>query len=298
MNNGQEYNEHPACKICSVKAGRLGSKKGKLTGRTFNLFRCPNCNFVFVGNPWLDYEEIYSESYYKGLGVDGSVDYVFELENPDETIRRYEWRGIVEVIRSCIPLERNTRWLDFGCGNGGLVRFGKERVNCSISGYETGWIRGEAIKHGISILNNCELELLSGTFDVITAIEVLEHLPDPLCELKRIRSLLKPGGLFFYTTGNAAAFRDRLLNWSYVLPEVHTSFFEPKTLAIALRAAGFRADFRGTMSGYQDIIRFKTLKSLGCRRVSLWEKCLPWRLCTDMLNWRLQVTAHPIGWAE
>ena len=61
----------------------------------------------------------------------------------------------------------------------------------------------------------------------MTAIEVLEHTLDPLAELRRIRALLRPGGLLLLTTGNAAPFASRLTQWPYVIPEIHVSFFEP-----------------------------------------------------------------------
>ena len=165
-------------------------------------------------------------------------------------------------------------------------------------GYEEGWIRNEALKYEIPVISQATLNSSFATFDVITAIEVLEHLADPLAELKKIRSLLKPGGLFFFTTGNAAPHRKDLFDWSYMLPEVHISFFEPVTLARALKCAGFRPEFPGLLPGYEDIIHFKVLKSLGCRRRTLWEELLPWKFLSPIVNWRVQAAAHPIGWAE
>ena len=50
-------------------------------------------------------------------------------------------------------------------------------------------------------------------------------------------------GLLFLTTRNAAPFRKRLSSWRYVVPDVHVSFFEPTTLAVALEVAGFIMNF-------------------------------------------------------
>ena len=75
---------------------------------------------------------------------------------------------------------------------------------------------------------------------MVTAIEVIEHTLDPLAELRTIRGLLRPGGLLFLTTGNAAPFASDLLRWSYIVPEIHVSFFEPDTLERALVKCGFR----------------------------------------------------------
>ena len=62
--------------------------------------------------------------------------------------------------------------------------------------------------------------------------------------------------------GQRRALPDRLPFWRYVTPDVHISFFEPETLARALRTAGFEPGFPGFGPGWADIIRFKTLKSL------------------------------------
>jgi SAM-dependent methyltransferase len=147
------------------------------------------------------------------------------------------------------------------------------------------------------LIGESQLEGASGGFDVVTAIEVLEHLVDPLTELAQIRRLLKAGGLFLYTTGNAAPHSDHLDRWPYVIPEIHVSFFEPRTLELALRKSGFAADFRGFLPGFEDVIRFKILKNLGRKRRSPLEALVPWKVLSKVVDRRLGVTAHPIGWA-
>jgi SAM-dependent methyltransferase len=258
------------CKICSSQAVLVGVKRGKLKKETeFTLFQCDECGFAFIGNPWTDYEEIYCENYYRGRGADPLVDYVFEMESPDRTIRKYEWQGILTAVQSCVTLTPETRWLDFGCGNGGLVRYCRERKKCAVFGYEQGWIRDRAVTAGVPILSSDELRSLAGSFDIVTAIEVLEHIPDPLVELRRIRSLLKPSGLFFFTTMNTAPFRKNLIALPYVLPEIHVSFYEPQTVSVALKLAGFKPEFRGFIPGYEEIIRFKVLKNCKIRTTSM-----------------------------
>jgi SAM-dependent methyltransferase len=224
------------------------------------------------------------------------VDYVFELDHPGSTIRQAEWRGILEAVASLRRVDSSTRWLDYGCGNGGLVRFLRESGLPGTAGYETGWIASRARSHGLPLLSAAELASAAGKFDVVSAIEVLEHVVDPLEALRSMRRLLKTGGLLFLTTGNAAA-HPHLVRWGYVQPEIHVSFFEPRTLERALSLAGFRPERRGFLPGFDKIIRFKVLKQLGLRKQRRLYDALPWTLISRVVDARLAVTAHPIGWA-
>lgn len=285
------------CKICDGAAARLGSKKGASKREPFQLWHCPVCHYSFVSNPWTDYQEIYTEAYYRGKGVDPMVDYLFELEEPLRSVRLYEWRGILARVASLIDLKAETRWLDFGCGNGGLVRYCAQNRDMHVFGHEQGWIKEKAASYGIPFLDSAQLDALEGTFDVVTAIEVIEHVTDPLDVLGRIRRLLRPGGLFFFTTGNAKPFRKKLLSWSYFVPEIHISLYEPETLGRALTLAGFRPEFVGFGPGHADIIKFKVLKNLGIRRISPLQRFIPWGFLSRLVDLKYGTTAHPIAWA-
>jgi cyclopropane fatty-acyl-phospholipid synthase-like methyltransferase len=140
------------------------------------------------------YAAIYSAEYYAGRGVDSLVDYLFELERPRATIRQHEWASILQVIQFLTVLGPGTQWLDFGCGNGGLVRYVRANSPCAIVGFEEGWIRDKAVARGIPIIDRVQLDAYVQTFDIVTAIEVLEHVIDPLAALTSIRRMLKPGG--------------------------------------------------------------------------------------------------------
>ena len=285
------------CKICGAAAFFIGAKTGRYEKRSFHFYRCGNCGYLFIADPWTDYPAIYSEAYYRGKGADPYVDYVFELEHPGQTVRRYEWRGLVAAVDALLPLTPQTRWLDFGCGNGGLVRYARAHARCAIEGHEQGWITDAVKAAGLPLLSDDDLRQNVGAYDVVTAIEVLEHVTDPMEVLRLIRSLLRPGGLFFFTTGNLKPQLHAPLKWPYTLPEVHVSFYEPRTLDRALRQAGFRTEFRGFAPGFTDIIRFKILKTLGVRCVNGWERLLPWSLLSRLADRRAGVTGHPVGWA-
>jgi hypothetical protein len=77
---------------------------------------------------------------------------------------------------------------------------------------------------------------------VVTLIDVLEHMEDPLAALTYIRGLLGDGGLAFIFTGAADSFPFRLLGndyWYSSLPE-HVSFFTRRWFEYAAQKTGMR----------------------------------------------------------
>jgi 2-polyprenyl-3-methyl-5-hydroxy-6-metoxy-1,4-benzoquinol methylase len=286
------------CRICDGATEVVGQKHGSFARRDFTLRRCVECRFAFVDHPWLDFAKIYDDDYYRGRGADPLVDYRFELTTPARTVRRYEWAGVVDVVRRLTTVDERTRWLDFGCGSGGLVRHAREVLKCDAVGFEEGAIASAARASGIPVLDAAALASRAGSFDVVTAIEVLEHVVDPLETLTKVRRLLRPGGLFFYTTGNARPFRDRLLEWRYFVPEIHISLYEPESMEQALIRTGFQPQFPGRVRGWDKIIAFKVLKNLGAKTLSPLDRIVPWRLASAVVGRRFGIYDFPVGWAS
>jgi 2-polyprenyl-3-methyl-5-hydroxy-6-metoxy-1,4-benzoquinol methylase len=77
--------------------------------------------------------------------------------------------------------------LDVGCGEGALVqrfarRLGSRRVvgvDLQEDSLQAGWSRHEAPNLEYRTLDGGELPFAAGEFDMVSAIEVLEHVPDP-----------------------------------------------------------------------------------------------------------------------
>jgi SAM-dependent methyltransferase len=288
--------EPPRCPICRAATSDAGVARGRVVPGPYRLVRCGACGFARVVDP-PDPAQVYTDAYYRGDGADPLVDYAFEADNPGRTVRGYEWRGIAARVAALAPLDRSTRWLDAGCGTGGLVRYLRACVGCDAVGHEEGWALARLRERGVPALGDADLDAAAGGFDVVTAIEVIEHVPEPMPFLRRMREMLRPGGLLFLTTGNAAAHRGELADWSYVIPEIHVSFFEPRTLAHAMTAAGFRPRTTRFGPGHADIIRFKVLKNLRVRTRSRWEGALPWTAIARAADRRHGVSAHPVGYA-
>lgn len=78
--------------------------------------------------------------------------------------------------------------------------------------------------------------------DVSVAIDVLEHVHDPMMYLKKISSITKKKGKIFLTFPNSQSFKSIILKdkWSMVEPFAHLNFFSKTSTTIMLKKAKFK----------------------------------------------------------
>jgi 2-polyprenyl-6-hydroxyphenyl methylase/3-demethylubiquinone-9 3-methyltransferase len=88
----------------------------------------------------------------------------------------------------------------------------------------------------------------AGEFDVVTCMELLEHVPDPASTVGACARLAKPGGQVFFSTinRNPKAYLLAVIGAEYVLGLLpkgthdYARFVKPSELAQSCRAAGLR----------------------------------------------------------
>lgn len=198
---------------------------------------CCDCNFMFM-NPRLSNKylsNLYSEDYYSG-----SANFSYHDERAIEKFSNYVWNARLKNIHKFI---KNGNLLDIGAAFGGFLKAAKKYYNPY--GIELSKYAGRHAKNIFS--KNIHIGTLENhpfkneQFSVITMIELLEHLPDPLSALKKCYKLLKPGGLLVIQTANMDGLQARKEKdkYHYFLPG-HVSYFTEKNLVSSLIKVGFK----------------------------------------------------------
>ncbi|WFN36788.1 class I SAM-dependent methyltransferase [Methanomicrobium antiquum] len=273
------------CKICGGDCEYIDSKKGEfLSNEEFDLYYCRNCNFFFVSNPSYD-KKLYDEAYYHGKGADPLINYIYEIENPDKSIRLYEYEGILKTINAISGNKKNN-WLDIGCGAGGLIKYVSKNSEHNINGFDTGYGAVFAKKSGIDILTEKEYLNSKNKYDVITAIETLEHVDNPKVFMDNIQKALKPGGIFFFTTGNVDPIQKNIMKWNYFIPEIHICLFSEKSINNLFESVGLQYCLlsKEQKKGWTNIYKYKILKNLHITNSSIIYNVFPWQIISNIID--------------
>lgn len=106
-----------------------------------------------------------------------------------------------EVVVKFLPVLDKQKLLDFGCGNGLFLQYLlQDNPLLSLSGYDPYLDPLESIKHNQSVQMFNQLQNIPlSPFDVITALDVIEHIQDDCEALNSMHRLLRPKGFLLVT---------------------------------------------------------------------------------------------------
>ncbi|WP_417356740.1 bifunctional 2-polyprenyl-6-hydroxyphenol methylase/3-demethylubiquinol 3-O-methyltransferase UbiG [Gallaecimonas pentaromativorans] len=149
----------------------------------------------------------------------------------------------------------NKRIVDIGCG-GGILSESMARLGAVVTGADMGTeplnvARAHAEEVGVAleyrqITAEALAEELPGQFDVVTCMEMLEHVPDPQSVVSACAKLCKPGGMLVFSTLNRTPkawalgvfAAERILRWLPAGTHDFQKFIKPAELMAFCDNAG------------------------------------------------------------
>ncbi|MGX2031794.1 bifunctional 2-polyprenyl-6-hydroxyphenol methylase/3-demethylubiquinol 3-O-methyltransferase UbiG [Methylocaldum gracile] len=160
----------------------------------------------------------------------------------------------IQFIRSFAELE-GKRVVDVGCGGGilseGLARAGAQVVGIDLAEELLDVAKSHADESGIGVdYRRVSAEALaeaeSDSFDIVTCMEMLEHVPEPASVVRACAKLVKPGGRVFFSTLNRKlkAYLLAIVGAEYLLNMIpkgthdYATFIKPSELSRWAREAG------------------------------------------------------------
>lgn len=233
----------PACYLCG--SADLEQVRDRLRhGIRRNVLACRSCGLVFLESVRQDlrtyYEDEYRKQYSPVVGRKLSSREIFEMNLPHQQTR---------IDRIAHLLRPDMRVLDVGCSAGFFLHALRPHVGACIgiefNREDAAFVADEL---GIPTFTTPveETDLDEGSFDLITAFHVVEHLDDPRAVLTTLRRYLKPGGHVVFEVPNVD---DALLSVYSVEPyadfwyrEPHLFNFSPRTFTDLMRQSGYTGD--------------------------------------------------------
>ncbi|MCK4815191.1 class I SAM-dependent methyltransferase [bacterium] len=239
------FSESPPCLLCGSTRFSLKYDLGP-----HKILRCKDCTFMCL-HPLPSKEELkevydigyfQNDSFYKSDSkcIYGYFDYFSERLNKQANFLKL----IEEIVGYMDNFEPDiSRFLDIGCGLGYLLDVASDK-GFQVTGVE---FNPEAVKrikkkYVFPVFCGDFMDYDDKDFDVITMLDVIEHLMDPKAAAKKINQLLRPGGILVMSTMDGDSLVSRLLGTrlaDFRRVREHLYFFNRKTISMLLETEGF-----------------------------------------------------------
>lgn len=202
----------------------------------YEIYRCPSCGLKSTDFKQ-EYETFvagyYSKGYFTGEREYGAyADY-----QKDKT---YILKNMQKFLTKIHTYKSGGRLLDVGCAMGFFVELAMKNGFDAYGFDPSDYAVGEAKK---TLHGRIQKGMIQGvdykekSFDVITLFDVVEHLSDPVGNIRKLTRFLKDDGIMVFATGNSDSLTANILKrrWTFYTPPQHLHFFSPNTFTLLLQ---------------------------------------------------------------
>lgn len=219
--------KNPRCRNCGEKNSSFFLNKSN-----YNYYKCSSCQMVFLDYA-KDYHKLVSQFYDKTYFTGDPNITSYDNYEEYKSLAHKNLGGFINQISNLIP--KRGKHLDVGCAFGYSLllteKLGFEPWGVEISKYAA---KKAQKKFGRKI-KNCSFEKVkfpNRFFNLITLLNVLEHLECPSKAINKASKLLKPKGILVIWTNDRDSLFARLMrkSWYFYSPPEH--LFIPNTKSI------------------------------------------------------------------
>jgi len=218
----------------------------------YKYIQCTDCNLVYVDviESWDILQHSYDGGFLKSFRrkLMSPFRTFKNHKNFDTLTRRAD--NIVNFLQEQSGNSIKVNFLDIGCNKGFLLASAIKK-SWNVHGIEVvGELLGAFRKHYkgfasqtiIGKINDFHLKFNNTSFDIITAIDVIEHLEDPVKEMQTIYEMLSPNGIFVIQTPDASCQQavDEKEKWGALKPLEHLHLFSPNNLETFAKKIGYK----------------------------------------------------------
>ena len=209
------------------------------------LERCTNnkCGHIQVQNvPSDDVLAAIYDSDMSHLSNSGSWTLLEDYKQfPDRVIRNY-WANRTRDLEKWGLLQGQPKICEVGCSTGVFMEI-LSTYSSNVSGVEVGESQlAEVRRRGFECKNTIKDYSVDDPFDLILMYAVVEHMRDPVTELKQAYDRLSAGGAIVIDVPNWDSFYRKVARrkWLWLIPPIHIQYFNRRSISQLLSNAGFK----------------------------------------------------------
>jgi SAM-dependent methyltransferase len=221
------------CLLCDYKASQYGKLRfhnvdtvagvnsSTCIDKSYTLYKCNRCNLV----------------YKRPLPHENSLRLLYEKSGKEEfcgaAFQERLDRRFDEIETIALSLSHRKNVLDIGCGNGSMLSGWDDCWNKYGVEYSLASSRA-AVNRGVKIIGRTVSDAsvnYKSYFDVVTLIDVVEHIPNPQNFFRDLFSIIRMQGIIIILTGTTDYWFWRFIKsgyWYESFPE-HIAFFSIRT---------------------------------------------------------------------
>ncbi len=201
-------------------------------GLHHTIVECRKCGLVYTNPRWLGGEILHSYQ---------AVEDPLYLEEREGRVLTFQHH--LQPLHAMTGAPAGRRLLDVGCYTGVFVEIAAGAGWDAWGVDPSSWAVAEARKDGLQVVEGtlATAGFPAEHFDVITMWDVIEHVGDPISELREAYCLLRPGGILVVHTMDIDSLFARLMGgrWPWLM-EMHLYYFSQRTLRRMVETAGYQ----------------------------------------------------------